>query len=502
MPPARVSVLIFSLALSFSSASLAAPQSSQGNSAPDAAKESGLASLKICLRLADESPFGGSADLRVHSSAGTEIHGTTDPDLEGETLFQNLAVGTYTVEAEAPGFAALKQTVEIESGKRTQTLFLILKPDASLAAAKPASAVSPSAVPETSWLPLGVDESVPPVANGVACSLPKILAGTGERMKQLVTNLQKFSATEHLEHYAIDATGKRLAPQSRTFDYVAVVTLNPGGMFNIDEYRNGSVDRTKLPANVATEGLPGMALIFHPILASDFNFVCEGLGDWQGRPAWQVHFVQRTDRPNRFGGYRTSEHYYPFDYKGRAWIDAGTYQVLRLEFQLAKPIPPVGLTQQLEFINYGSVSFHSQKQQLWLPQSAELYMERRGSRFYRVHTFSDFKIFTVDTNQNIKAPKESYCFTNTSDHDIAGILTVSPVSGISLKAVSIQFTIPPGGSVYKVVGPGKDVSMPVDDVGSATFVHNGPAGAIRADAYLVKESTLDVIADTAVPLSP
>ncbi len=44
--------------------------------------------------------------------------------------------------------------------------------------------------------------------------------------------------------------------------------------------------------------------------------------------------------------------------------------------------------------------------------------------------------------------------------------------------------------------------MPVDEVGSATFVHNGAAGAIRADAYLVKESTLDVIADTAIPLNP
>jgi hypothetical protein len=502
MPRARVFVLILSLALSLSSAVLAAPQASQGNPAPDAAKQSGLATLKICLRLADESPFGGSADLHVRSSEGAEMRGTTDPDLEGETLFQNLAVGTYAVEAEAPGFAALKQTVEIESGKRVQTLFLILKPDASLAAAKPSSAASAGGVPESSWMPPGVDASVPTVSAGVACSLPKILAGAGERMKQLVANLQKFSATEHLDHYAIDATGKRLPDQARTFDYVAVITAIPGGMFSVDEYRNGSVDRTQFPANIATEGLPAMALIFHPLLASDFNFVCEGLGNWQGQPAWQVHFIQRSDRPSRIGGYRTLEHYYPFEFKGRAWIGAGTYQVLRLEFELAKPIPAVGLTEQLEIINYGSVSFHLQKQQLWLPQSAEMYFERRGSRFYRIHSFSDFKIFTVDTNQNIKAPKESYCFTNTTDRDIAGILTVSPVSGISLKAVSIQFTIPPGGSVYKVVGPGKDVSMPVDEVGSATFVHNGPAGAIRADAYLVKESTLDVIADTAVPLNP
>ena len=502
MPRARIVFVILSLALALLPDALAAPQSSQENSGQDSAKRSRSATLKICLRLADESPFGGSADLHVRSSAGSELHGTTDPDLEGETLFENLAVGAYTVEADAPGFVAVKQTVEIESGKRIQTLFLILKPDAVLTATKPESAALTGAVPVGSWLPLGVDQFKPEIRPGVACDLPTVLAGATERTKQFVANLQKFSATEHLEHYAIDATGKRLSPQTRNFDYVAEISTIKGGLFNLDEYRNGNVDRTKFPANVATEGIPGMALIFHPALSSDFKFDCEGLGAWQNRPAWILHFVQRDERTSRLGGYRTQDHYYPWVFKGRAWIDAGSYQIIRLQIELAKPIPAVGLTEQLEFIDYAAVTFHSRKQQLWLPQSVEMYMERRGQRFYRIHTFTDFKIFAVDTNQNIKAPKESYCFTNTTDRDIAGILTVSPASGITLKAVSIQFTIPPGGSVYKIVGPGKDVSMPVDEVGSATFVHNGPAGAIRADAYLVKESTLDVIADTAIPLNP
>jgi len=39
------------------------------------------------------------------------------------------------------------------------------------------------------------------------------------------------------------------------------------------------------------------------------------------------------------------------------------------------------------------------------------------------------------------------------------------------------------------------VSMPVDSVGSATFAYDGPAGTVKVDAYLVKESTLDVIAN-------
>jgi hypothetical protein len=162
-------------------------------------------------------------------------------------------------------------------------------------------------------------------------------------------------------------------------------------------------------------------------------------------------------------------------------------------------LPAIGLTQQLEFISCASVSFHTRKERLWLPQSAEIYLERRGQRFYRSRTFTDFKIFAVETDQNIRAPKESYCFTNTTDRDIACVLTVSPASGISLKAVSIRFTIPPGQSIYKVVGPGKDSSTPVDEVGSATLTHRRLS---QADANLVRESTLDVIADSSVSISP
>jgi hypothetical protein len=305
-----------------------------------------------------------------------------------------------------------------------------------------------------------------------------------------------------VDHFIVNAAGARHGPETRTFDYVVIISPGNGGFFAFDEYRNGRVDPNQFPARVATEGLSAMALVFHPLLVFEFNFSCEGLGSWNGHPAWQVHFSQRPDRPNRIRAYVIGGQRFSVPIKGRAWIDAGSYQVLRLESELMKPVQDIGLTHEYLAIDYGPVRFRTHNQQLWLPLDAEVYAERRSHRYYRRHTFSDFKVFTVDTDQTIHAPKESYCFTNITDRDIAGILSVSPVSGISLKAVSIQFLIPPGQSVYKVVGPGKDISMPVDEVGSATFVHNGPAGSIKADAYLVKESTLDVISESQVPVNP
>jgi hypothetical protein len=52
----------------------------------------------------------------------------------------------------------------------------------------------------------------------------------------------------------------------------------------------------------------------------------------------------------------------------------------------------------------------------------------------------------------------------------------------------------------KLVGPGKDVAIPVESVASATFAHNGPLDSVKVDAHLSKESTLDVISGTSLPV--
>jgi len=285
----------------------------------------------------------------------------------------------------------------------------------------------------------------------------------------------------------------------RSFEYVALVTRSGERNFQIDEYRNGDMDPNRFPAGIATTGSAALALIFHPNFVSEFTFTCDGLAESGGRPAWQVHFEQRPDRPNRIRSYVISRNAYAIPLKGRAMIDAGTFQVLRMESELIKPVANIKLTQERMAIDYALVQFRTEEQQLWLPQSAELYVERSGSRYYRRHTFSNFKVFTVGTEQKVHAPKESYAFTNKSGREIFGVLTVNPIPGGATHEVSITFRIPAGGTVFKAVGPGKDVNFPPEEVESARFAHNGPPGSIDANAYFVKASTLELVPDTVVP---
>jgi hypothetical protein len=489
-------LLSFSLMLLLvpSAAVATAPQKSKDNS------RAGSPALRVCLRMEDDSAFIGVANVRVVSRAGHEAAGTPSGS-DGETIFADIPPGTYEVEARAPGFLPVLQETPIEPGNRVHALFLIMKPRPWPAAAPeasvPAGAPAPAAAANpTTWIPPGIDDLVPIIEKGVECPLPQVISGVGRRMTELVENLQKFDATEHMENFPVDSKGSRGKPEVRTFDYIVTVKVSEGQVAELEEYRNGSLDPKQFPGKFATTGLPTMALAFHPAIVSEFSLACEGLGQWDGHPAWQVHFAQRPDRPNRLRSYLIDNKNYPIALKGRVWIDAGTFQIRHFESELMDPVTEIGLTQERIAIDYGAVQFPTHKQQLWLPLFAELYWERGARRLYRRHTYSDFKLFEVASSQQIQDPEGSYCFMNTSDHDIAGILIVAPVSGISAEAASVRFTVPSGQSVCKLVGPGKELNIPVDEIGSATFTHNGPEGSINANANLVKESALDLVPNT------
>jgi hypothetical protein len=470
---------------------LPAQQSSKDSSAAQHASNPTSASLKICLRLPDDFAFSGLSNLRLVSGPGPEVAGKPTAS-EGETVFPNLTPGIYSVEVEAPGFVSVKQSVEIKQGHGLETLFLVMRSNLSpdTPSASPFGAANENSIFP---IPPGVDELVPVVSPGVPCDLPVVLHGVGERMTQLVGNLEKFSATEHVTHFSVDKAGVLRSRETRSFEYVVLISQDSVQGFQLDEYRNGNTNPAQFPAGIATTGLPVMAAIFHPRMLSDFKLSCEGLGQWSGHPAWQVRFEQRPDRLNRIRSYNIRGNYYSVALKGRAWIDAGTFQVLRLETDLVQPVNEMQLTHERLSIEYGEVRFQSHDLQLWLPKSAELYWERHNRRYYRRHDFSNFKIFAVDTDQKYQRPKESYSFTNTSDRDIPGVLVVSPVSSSKLSPVSITFTIPAGRSVFKTIGAGKDVSIPGELVASAKYVYKGQADSVKVDAYLATESTLEVI---------
>jgi tetratricopeptide (TPR) repeat protein len=287
---------------------------------------------------------------------------------------------------------------------------------ASTASEAAAPEVKPVTAPEaaialplpSSWLPPDVDETVPAVEPGAACALDEVVQKVGKRVVEFVKNVDRFTANEFMKHESINKSGVAGSPETRKFNYVVSVEETRPGILNVEEYRLHGDSPVEFPGGVATLGLPALALIFHPANAGNFEMSCEGLGRWNGEPVWQVHFRQRADKPNTFREYRIGQNgpAFPVGVRGRAWIAKDSYQILRMETDLVAKIPQIRLVADHMVVEYGPVSFRNKNVQMWLPQTAELYSEWKGHRIHRIHSFSNYLLFSVDEKQQISAPKE------------------------------------------------------------------------------------------------
>jgi tetratricopeptide (TPR) repeat protein len=276
-----------------------------------------------------------------------------------------------------------------------------------------------TALPTSKWLPPDVDEKVPPVESGAVCSLEEVLQKAGDQLMALVHNFDRFTATESLVDERINKWGVASSPEKRKFDYVASIEQIRPGYLSVDEYRNSGGKPVIFPNGVITNGLPSLVLVFHPFYAGNYEMTCEGLARWNGGLAWQVHFRQRPGKPIANRGFRMGPRglSHPVGLRGRAWILAENYQIVRLETDLVHPVPEIRLIAEHLAIEYGSVNFREGGVNLWLPQSVEVHFDWMGQRIHRRHSFDNYMLFTVDEKERIGSPNGAKAPTNPNRSD-------------------------------------------------------------------------------------
>ena len=102
--------------------------------------------------------------------------------------------------------------------------------------------------------------------------------------------------------------------------------------------------------------------------------------------------------------YRVGGSLFSLRLKGRAWITADKFQIVRMESELVTPLPQIRLAGEHQVVEYGPVLFQKGNVQLWLPESAEIYLDFRRHRYYRKHSFDHYMLFSVDANEKHKVP--------------------------------------------------------------------------------------------------
>jgi tetratricopeptide (TPR) repeat protein len=364
--------------------------------------------------LAEAYMLQGSREQAIHEAERAQELGHDEAAMVQPLLARAVATSGDTVRA-----ASILQTylrdhpADVAARKQLESLQNPQEPTTSsggpsaIELATQAVTTGATALPLVSnWLPPDVDERMPPADAGAACSVSEVIQKAGRQVMKLVADVDRFTATESLAHQSINKWGFASPPEKRKFDYVVSIEEVARGFLNVEEYRNNHGAPADFPDGVETDGLPALVLIFHPYNATNFEMSCEGLAAWNGEPAWQVHFRQRADRPNTIRHYKLANGpSYPVALKGRAWISADNYQIVRLETDLVAAIPQIRLMADHTAVEYGPVQFRKSKIEMWLPQSAEVFYDWKGHRIHRRHSFSNYLLFAVDDKQRISAPK-------------------------------------------------------------------------------------------------
>jgi VWFA-related protein len=254
------------------------------------------------------------------------------------------------------------------------------------------------------WDPPNVDAHLRTDGASAECSLSKVLEQTGKRATELLANLQNFTAQEGIEYRVLGNVGDQLGYGTGSFDYTAIFEHHNEG-YTVQEGRTPEHGSQPFPMAAQDVGLPELALIFLPDLQDDYEMKCEGATEWKGQPAWVVHFRQRKDRANHIASFRRRDNVYPAMLKGRAWIAQDSSEVMHLEIGLMREIPEINLAIWSLSIDYGPVRFRTRDLQVWLPQSVDVYGDYGVKRTVISHRFSNFLLFSVQTQELIEKPK-------------------------------------------------------------------------------------------------
>src|SRR5882672_530634 len=176
------------------------------------------------------------------------------------------------------------------------------------------------------WAPPDIAAVQPLVAQDVTCSAPDIMSKAGTRVEEFVRNLDRFSATEVIQHQSVNHSGMLRRPEIQEFNYVFSIRKASDGSMIVKEDRESTRNQGQYIDRIATQGTSSLVLVFHPDYMKNFRMACEGLGKWHGQPAWQIRFDQQPDT-HCISGIVMDGRVYDVKLRGRGWILADSYQV-------------------------------------------------------------------------------------------------------------------------------------------------------------------------------
>jgi hypothetical protein len=245
--------------------------------------------------------------------------------------------------------------------------------------------------------------AVAPLAHATSpLAVEMVVDRTSKEVKSYLDQVSDVTCTERVELEKLAPNGKVQFSEEDTYNYF-VLLQGSNDDLQLSESRLLQSPEHKQPKNVSlllTNGFSTLFLIFHPYYVAGYRFEDAGFETIGTQRYERLHFTAIPGaRTPAALAVRNRE--YPLELTGDAWIDPTTGNIARIQATLAHDLSDVGLRSFHVAVDYIPIRLPAWQQAYLFPGTATIEVETERQHWRNTHHFSDYKSFSVDTNQNI-----------------------------------------------------------------------------------------------------
>jgi hypothetical protein len=239
-------------------------------------------------------------------------------------------------------------------------------------------------------------------------ALGPILEAVGKNVEEFFRDFTNTASRERILQERLGRNGKVQESLESQTQYLCLISDSAWGPA-FQEYRantGGSQGGAHGLGKgfMLTSGFTSVSLRFHPAYQSESSFRYLGRQKIFGRVTHVMAFAQRPEKAKLLGAFNLATMSATTFVQGLAWVDAETFQILRLRTDLLEPLPEVRLERETTEIEYGKVAFHHLHKALWLPRQVTVTVVWNGKHMRNQHRYSNFRLFNVEITQKIGKP--------------------------------------------------------------------------------------------------
>ena len=239
------------------------------------------------------------------------------------------------------------------------------------------------------------------VTTGEGRPADDLLARVGREVARFMDDFSDVKCTETVAQAKLSAKGKVEYQEESTFDYL-VISQNAGGEISLDESRLeqvAAVHRKPFPLMVSN-GFATLSLVFHPAYRDSFEFSEPVREVINGKASVRIGFRHIVSRRSPTALLLKGREF-PLDLAGTAWIEPESGHITRMVADLENSVEDLGLRALHTEVAYAPVTMSGVERAPWLPTLATIELTSRHQRWRNTHRFSDYKHFSVSTEETV-----------------------------------------------------------------------------------------------------